>query len=368
MVSIPNLLVTAGKKGGKAFSKKKAREENDTIDELLTLINPIPFDAKSLNVGEDERIREINEKWKRQKEDKFEKNQSKMPDGKFGRAPLIQKFKQTPIPEEPYYKKQIQNPEFKERTSNNYNNIIKAIEENNNSKEDILYKHPNQIPEKELKESMAYAGYETKNPELKQALQKKSQEWFEHYYSTEPVTPDATGKNIQPKANFQFPNDIVEATSKDNVPMSEAFKQIAEKTTLLSVKSLQKGLNNLYANEYNKPQLKEDNVLGSKSISRMKEALANFGVDKVKRHIGVGGLNSFLEDNRKKSVDNELLKNTITSIKPEDGGSFLQKGLNSLGTSLKEDNDIGPKTTSAFNQIKDKKEDDLLSYFKKNLI
>lgn len=231
-----------------------------------------------------------------------------------------------------------------------------------------MYKHPGQISEKELKESMAYEGYEAEDLVLKQALQKKSQEWFKHYYSNDPVTTDATGKNIEPKAKIQFPKDIIEVTSKDNIPMSEAFKQIAEKITPLGVKSLQKGLNNLYVNEYKKTQLKEDDILGFKTTSRMKEALANYGVDKVKRNIGVGGFSSFLEDNRKKSVDNEVLKNTLTSIKPEDGGSFLQRGLNSLGTSLKEDNDIGPKTTSAFNQIKDEKEDDLLSYFKKNLI
>lgn len=175
--------------------------------------------------------------------------------------PLKQELKQTPRPEEPYYKKQIQDFESKEHSSNNYNNIIKAIEENNNPKEDILYKHPSQIFEKELKESMAYEGYEAKDLVLKQALQKKSQEWFKHYYSNDPVMPDATGKNIEPKARIQFPNDIIEVTSKDNIPMSEAFKQIAEKTTPLGVKSLQKGLNNLYVNKYKKPPYKEARFL-----------------------------------------------------------------------------------------------------------
>lgn len=60
----------------------------------------------------------------------------------------------------------------------------------------------------------------------------------------------------------------------------------------------------------------------------------------------------------------------MSAIRPNDGGSFLQKGLNQIGRevpeyeTLKEDNDIGDKTTSAFNTLKEDREEDIKSYIR----
>lgn len=107
---------------------------------------------------------------------------------------------------------------------------------------------------------------------------------------------------------------------------------------------------------------------GAKTTSRTKEALSRYGVDKVKQSIGYGGLSNVMEQKRQQPFEKETLQQTMSSIRPNDGGSFLQKGLNEIGQkvsgyeALKEDNDIGDKTTSAFNHLKDEKEDEIKSY------
>lgn len=79
-IYVKNNSTWGAKKAKKSYGKKKIREKSDTIDELFNKTSSFPFDAKSLNVGEDECMREINEKWEKQKEDEFKRNQSKFSD------------------------------------------------------------------------------------------------------------------------------------------------------------------------------------------------------------------------------------------------------------------------------------------------
>lgn len=148
---------------------------------------------------------------------------------------------------------------------------------------------------------------------------------------------------------------------------SSHHKQAAETTSGLGVKSLQKGLNELYKDDYDKQLLKEDNILGPKTTSRMKEALAKIGANDVNKSIKLGGFSNILEEHRKQPVDQQILNNTMTTIRPKDGGIFLQQNLNKVGAGLKEDNYIGPKTTAAFNQGKDDNEDALKEYARENI-
>ena len=56
---IPNIVLTAGKKITKAIVKKEAREQNDTVDEIINSTSSSPFETKPLNEGEDERLEKI---------------------------------------------------------------------------------------------------------------------------------------------------------------------------------------------------------------------------------------------------------------------------------------------------------------------
>ena len=118
---IPNIVATAGKKITKAIVKKEAREQSDTFDELSNSTALNPLDAKPLNEGEDERLEKILKS-----KEKFE----------------------------PYYEKQLEKLKQQQK-------LIQDINQNNNAEEDILYKHPSQITEAEIKNSMIYSGYKT---------------------------------------------------------------------------------------------------------------------------------------------------------------------------------------------------------------
>ena len=155
---IPNIVLTAGKKITKAIVKKEAREQNDTVDEIINSTSSSPFETKPLNEGEDERLEKILKS-----KEKFE----------------------------PYYKKQLEKLKQQQK-------LIQDINQNNNAEEDILYKHPSQITEAEIKNSMIYSGYKTSDRELKEQLQKKQKDWFDFYYGTDAIKQDASGKNISP--------------------------------------------------------------------------------------------------------------------------------------------------------------------------
>ena len=66
--------------------------------------------------------------------------------------------------------------------------------------------------------------------------------------------------------------------------------------------------------------------------------------------------------------------NSARSAWGDEGGRTLQRGLNQAGSAkedyepLKEDNDVGKKTTSAFNRLKEEDEDGLLSSLNKMIV
>ena len=238
---IPNIVATAGKKITKAIVKKEAREQSDTFDELSNSTALNPLDAKPLNEGEDERLEKILKS-----KEKFE----------------------------PYYKKQLEKLKQQQK-------LIQDINQNNNAEEDILYKHPSQITEAEIKNSMIYSGYKTSDRELKEQLQKKQKDWFDFYYGTDAIKQDASGKNISPSTKHSIPDTPIDLTTKDKLSLKQGFDKIAEYTSNHDVKTLQNRLNSLYLEDTSLPQLKEDGILGKKTTSRIKKALVEFGINKI---------------------------------------------------------------------------------------
>lgn len=251
--------------------------------------------------------------------------------------------------------------------------LFKQLQENNNPHEDILLKKYADVTEDELKETMKYSGYETQDKVLRNKLDDFVQKTYDYHYGSDPAKLDATGRMIESGVRVPFAKESKLLSTKDNIPMDEAFRKIAEQTSPFGVKSLQKGLNNLSLAESNSTPLKEDNVLGPKTTSRVKEILANHSLDEVNKNIKVGNFSSMLEENRSKMIDNDTLKNTMTTLRPQDGGLFLQKSINHTGADkpdferLKEDNEIGEKTTTAFNQLKEENEDKLTAFANENM-
>lgn len=366
MVNLPNLLFNVGKKVAKAYSKKEAREHNDTIDEIFTWIDPIPIDARSVNPGEDERVRQWNEEWNWLKEQEMKTRQSQKPDNHSISTKKVENVRTQSL--KPITFKDITRGRRPSQEAS-LNKIREAFRKYNSPREDILYKHPSEITEAELKEAGRYAIYETQNEALKKAFNKKSAAWYDYFYGKDPVKYDETGRMRQPEAKKTLPEEMIEPKTKDGVPLSAVLDEIAHRTAELGVGSLQRGLNSLDKKNTLRSPLKLDGQLGPKTVSRTKAALNNYGVKPVKNGISYGGFSDFVEKNRQKPVDRDSLQSTITAVKPENGGLFLQKSLNEIGkkqpdyTPLKEDNDIGDKTTSAFNSLKDEKENELLNYF-----
>lgn len=244
------------------------------------------------------------------------------------------------------------------------NSILEALKKHNNPDEDILYKPVEQITEEELKSGMRHYLYENKDIRRKKQADEMQGKWYDHYYGTGAVKRDEFGRQLVSEPKKAQAQERSELRLNGGMTLNQAYEAVAKQAAPLGVKSLQKGLNSFGDGS----ALKEDGILGAKTTSRTKEALSRYGVDKVKQSIGYGGLSNVMEQKRQQPFEKETLQQTMSSIRPNDGGSFLQKGLNEIGQkvsgyeALKEDNDIGDKTTSAFNHLKDEKEDEIKSY------
>lgn len=244
------------------------------------------------------------------------------------------------------------------------NSIYEALQKHNNPKEDILYKPVEQITEGELKDGMRHYLYENNNSDRKKQADEVQGKWYDYFYGKDEVKRDEFGRQLEPQSKKRQPEEPSELRLGGQTPLTQAYEEVAKQAAPFGVKSLQRGLNSFEDGS----SLKEDGVLGAKTTSRTKEALNRYGLDKVKKSIGYGGLSTSLEDNRQQPLEKEKLQQSMSAIRPDDGGSFLQKGLNQIGRDLpdyevlKEDNDIGEKTTSAFNSLKENKEEEIKSY------
>jgi len=244
--------------------------------------------------------------------------------------------------------------------------IYEALQKNNNPYEDMLYKPVEKISENELKNGMRYFLYENQDMRRKRQADEVQKKWYDNYYGTEAVKRDEFGKQIEPQTKKQPAEENGELQLGGNVSLNQAYREVARQASPWGVTALQKGLNSFEDGEV----LKEDGVLGEKTASRMKEALSRYGLERVKQSIGYGGLATNLEDSRGQSFTQDKLRQTMAAVHPTDSGLFLQKGLNRIGQEmadyevLKEDNKIGEKTTSAFNHLKEDKEEEIKSYIR----
>lgn len=243
--------------------------------------------------------------------------------------------------------------------------IFKAFQDNDNPVENIMLKPVNELTHDEVRLVQKISMFDTNDNNMRQMLDKVAQGFYQYFYGNNPVEYDEMGKMIRPMANKMIPEQTKDLKTKDNETIDNAFKQLANNVADSGVKALQRGLNLLGA----EPSLKEDGIIGPKTTAQTRKALVNKGLPTIKNTVNIGAFENMVENNRGKEIPQDTLKDTVSKI-----GNFaqrtLQQGLNVLGqkkenfTPLKEDNDIGPKTTSVFNQMKDEEEDGIKSFFK----
>lgn len=243
--------------------------------------------------------------------------------------------------------------------------ILEYFQKNDSKLSDVLLKPSTDITYDEIRQAQKEAMFDIKDMDLLRQVEQKVKHFYQTFFGNDKVQYDEMGRMVQPQALMPVPEQSKEVMTKDKIPVSNAFRQLAGNVADNGAKALQKGLNMLGFS----PALKEDGIIGPKTVWRTKEALANNGLSAVKKNVNIGAFENMVEDNRRKEIPLDTLKNTVSKIGTY-AGKTLQKGLNAVGQNkenfepLKEDNEVGPKTTSIFNQFKDEEEERIKTLFR----
>ncbi len=242
--------------------------------------------------------------------------------------------------------------------------------------EDFLYKKPESLTQEEVNQAHKRS-FESKDPAERRRYDKIVSEYYRTNYSNRPQQLDETGKGIEPQATRRIPEQGSPLLSSSGRPVDEEIRSTSERLSQIDgnpfhdsgVRALQRGLNKAGAS----PQLKEDGELGPKTTSAWKRA-ATENPAKLNQALGTGSMENLITKNRGTTFSPQDLDNSARSAWGDDGGRTLQRGLNQAGNAkedyepLKEDNDVGEKTTSAFNRLKEEDEDGLLASLDKMII
>lgn len=277
-------------------------------------------------------------------------------------------------------------------------------------------KLPRYWTEEELRENMNKRENE-KNEGRRKEMMQREREWFDHYYGTQEIKHDETGKMIQPKPIRPIPRTSVKVKDRDGADITDALKKLLDqmpaelkddsvsldpmemgqdpvkaKQALQGdakqmVKKIQSGLNILSGKKNQvagpvsekTPLLKEDGIIGPKTAQGVQTALVKEGTGKVSEALALGQFKETVKKAKKDGPQNlaaELgatFSPLIANAKsPKEGfqpeGLALQDTLNDLGENLKDDGIVGPKTQAAFGRVvKSKPEDQIVGQFAQNL-
>ncbi len=228
-------------------------------------------------------------------------------------------------------------------------------------------KDPASWTKEEAQQVMAdYAGRPSSDP-MKAFLQDLTTEHFRHVYGDGPMEPDATGKLFGREINPppESPQPLVrqdEGVGKFGGQMAEL---IDREGGTQAVKALQGGLN-MAAGDAVFPRLMEDGQYGPYTDFALRRTLEHKGPGAAEEALALG---RWREMAPKAGQDPETLGSAVGQIfgplYGQDGeglrsaATAFQIGLNDLGAkslgpsweALKQDGDIGPKTTTAFNSL-----------------
>lgn len=158
-----------------------------------------------------------------------------------------------------------------------------------NPNEDVLYKENKNIPQSEIDQASKYAWFEGKDKDLNRRISQKVGSWYDDVFGKENAAGDAAGRLVNPQAKYVLPKEITPLLSRDGKKISDSYNTLAsvmakhdEKKQVPSGSlNLQQALNK-YPYQ---PQLKEDGVIGVKTMSRLKQVLAEQGLSSLLKHI-----------------------------------------------------------------------------------
>ncbi len=158
-----------------------------------------------------------------------------------------------------------------------------------NPNEDVLYKENKNIPQSEIDRASKYAWFEGKDKDLNRRISQKVGSWYDDVFGKENAAGDAAGRLVNPQAKYVLPKEITPLLSRDGKKISDSYNTLAsvmakhdEKKQVPSGSlNLQQALNK-YPYQ---PQLKEDGVIGVKTMSRLKQVLAEQGLSSLLKHI-----------------------------------------------------------------------------------
>ncbi|NVK19325.1 MAG: hypothetical protein HWE30_11565 [Methylocystaceae bacterium] len=191
-----------------------------------------------------------------------------------------------------------------------------------------------------------------------QAMMDREREWFEHYYGTDPVQFDETGKMVQPRPVRDVPKRSLAIKTKDGKDLEGAIDEIirilpikekpgddystmpvdpidpklpklpglpddkvgimpivppgVEKPEAEVIKGLQAGLNMLSNKQNQSPlpntpkvqKLKEDGIAGPKTAFGLKKALVDQGTGKVSEAVALGQFKETVKKAKKDGPQN----------------------------------------------------------------
>ena len=267
---------------------------------------------------------------------------------------------------------------------------------------DVLLKRPEHLTAREIRQ-IAERRLASRDDQERAALFDLERAHYDSVYGTGPVDRDGTGKMIQmdsPAAGNEMP---VPALDKDGRPLAEAVNAIAETVAGLAqnegtgsaVSALQRGLNLLGKEPWRTPDfnpkswderrqagrehtafplfggpypLKEDGLVGPKTRSALRNAVAAWGKPRVEEGLALGRFDRFarsasagqpsggLKSAAEKAFGPLFPQRVTLPAEPRPEGYGLQMAINDLSRNaaardfrpLAEDGVIGPKTSEAF--------------------
>lgn len=160
--------------------------------------------------------------------------------------------------------------------------ILNDLQVNDNPALDILLKEDKNLTENEIKVASRYAMFEEKDPLTRENMNNKISSWYSSVFGDEPVKKDAAGRNIEPIAKIAVMTEPKELKTKEGKGMKTGFENLAFSMAEREegIKAVQYGINQLGY----EPPLKEDGVLGPKTVFGIKSSLVKHGLNKLQKY------------------------------------------------------------------------------------
>ncbi len=352
------------KTGKKYLLKEGLKKTDKNVEKLIEEDGSSTF-IEPLNVGEDERLRRLEKLSPKEAKEYSQKIREEQ----LRRIEEEERISKLPpelnIPEAPQSEDAIIMEDLitgGNSTESKKQEFFNEINNHNNQKEDIIYKNIEDITQQEVDDATIFGNYETKDGVLKGEINDKVGSWYDNVFGGDAVQTDETGKAMEIMPRNEPKTQPTELNTPDGFSIVDGFKNIASSAANFGVGALQTALNSMPSN---RPQLQTDGIVGPKTVSRAKEALMRQGVGETMKNIGNTSFSLTMEQNKGKPMATKNLHGIVQKIDPQNGATALQRGINTVGQAIggykkiKEDGYIGPKTTEAFNQIKEGNEKEL---------